>query len=392
MEISEKSTEVLNDLIEINNDRVEGFQKAAADLEGEDPDLLSLFSRLANESREYAAELTYIVQDSGYVPVEGTSTSGALHRAWIDIKTTFTGTDREAILNECERGEDAIKNAYRDAIQPDNEISPGLLDVLQRQQQGVVEGHDLIKALRDGEAASENDDTDSYTPPGAAIPTSPDPFYEQTPAIAAEPSYEGAAGEYNGAEASYVPEPEDIEQEESWEEEQDAGSGGSKLMEFFINELKDLLWAERELVETLPDMADAATSATLKSAFKQHLIETETHVDRLEQIFGILGLEVDSRKCDAMAGILDEGDEIISATEDGTAQRDVGLIFAGQKAEHYEIASYGGMIALAKTLGYYEVAELLVLTLDEEKTADAKLTEIAESQANAEAAIEPADE
>lgn len=163
-------------------------------------------------------------------------------------------------------------------------------------------------------------------------------------------------------------------------------------MEFFVNELKDLLWAENELVDTLPEMAEAATSAELKDAFEQHLTETEEHVARLEQIFGILGLEPDSRKCEAMAGIVDEGDEIISATEEGTAQRDVGLIFAGQKAEHYEIASYGGMIALAKTLRYYEIAELLVLTLDEEKTADALLTEIAESQANFAASNEPAED
>jgi ferritin-like metal-binding protein YciE len=192
----------------------------------------------------------------------------------------------------------------------------------------------------------------------------------------------------DGQRASYVPEPESIEQEEAWQDETDDASGSSKLMEFFINELRDLLWAERELVETLPEMAGSATSAELKTAFESHLKETETHVNRLEQIFGILGLEPESRKCDAMSGILDEGDEIISATEEGTAQRDVGLIFAGQKAEHYEIASYGGMIALAKTLGYYEIAELLVLTLDEEKTADAKLTEIAEGQANYDASTE----
>ena len=189
-----------------------------------------------------------------------------------------------------------------------------------------------------------------------------------------------------------VPEPESPEQEEAWEDEQDEAADNNKLMEFFINELKDLLWAERELVETLPDMVEAATSAELRSAFEMHLTETQTHVTRLEEVFGILGLEPESRKCDAMAGILDEGDEIIGATEDGTAQRDVGLIFAGQKAEHYEIASYGGMIALAKTLGYYEIAELFVLTLDEEKTADAKLTEIAESQANYDASTERADD
>jgi len=93
-----------------------------------------------------------------------------------------------------------------------------------------------------------------------------------------------------------------------------------------------------------------------------------------------------------MAGIIDEGDEIISATEEGTAQRDVGLIFAGQKAEHYEIASYGGMIALAKTLGYLDIAELFVMTLDEEKTADGKLTDIAEGQANYAASNERTEE
>jgi ferritin-like metal-binding protein YciE/sporulation protein YlmC with PRC-barrel domain len=206
------------------------------------------------------------------------------------------------------------------------------------------------------------------------------------PEFATEPSFEGAAGEYD------QPEPESLEQEQAWEASQEIEAGGSKLMAFFINELKDLLWAERALVSTLPDLAESATSAELKSAFEFHLKETEIHVSRLEQIFGILGLEPESRKCEAMAGILDEGDEIISATGEATAQRDVGLIFAGQKAEHYEIASYGGMIALSKTLGYYEIAELFVLTLDEEKTADAKLTEIAESQANYDASTEKENE
>jgi ferritin-like metal-binding protein YciE len=163
-------------------------------------------------------------------------------------------------------------------------------------------------------------------------------------------------------------------------------------MEFFVNELKDLLWAERELVETLPDMAEAATSQELKTAFTNHLAETETHVTRLEQIFGMLGLEPETTKCDAMSGIIDEGDEIISDTDEGTAQRDVGLIFAGQKAEHYEIASYGGMISLAKTLGYYDIAEMLVQTIDEEKSADALLTEIAENHINYEASTETADD
>ena len=132
--------------------------------------------------------------------------------------------------------------------------------------------------------------------------------------------------------------------------------------------------------------------AELKNAFSSHLEQTETHVTRLEQIFGILGLEPETTTCDAMSGIIDEGDGIISDTEEGTAQRDVGLIFAGQKAEHYEIASYGGMISLAKTLGYYEIAEILVMTIDEEKTADALLTQIAENHVNYDAGNERADD
>jgi len=190
----------------------------------------------------------------------------------------------------------------------------------------------------------------------------------------------------------FIPEPESIEQEEEWQDQQGSGTGNSKLMEFFVNELKDLLWAEQELADTLPDMAEAATSQELKTAFTNHQAETETHITRLEQIFGILGLEPDTTKCDAMSGIIDEGDEIISDTDEGTAQRDVGLIFAGQKAEHYEIASYGGMISLAKTLGYYEIAELLVLTIDEEKSADALLSRIAENHVNYEAGKEPAED
>lgn len=387
MEISEKAIDVINDLIKINNDRVAGFEKAGTDLENNDNGLISVFSKLAGESQQYATDLTAIAQQYGTEPADGTSTSGDLHRAWIDIKATFTGHDLLAVLNECERGEDAAKSAYRDALDPENDLDSELTQILQRQQQGIIDGHDLIRSLRDQVEAS--DDNDDYDTDDTGLATSEKPGYPTaTNEFVAQPSYEGAAGEYP-SQAAYAPEQESIEQEEEWQE---TGGGNSKLMEFFVNELKDLLWAERELVDTLPDMAEAATSVELKSAFEMHLSETETHVQRLEQAFAILGLEPESRKCEAMSGIVDEGDEIISATAEGTAQRDVGLIFAGQKAEHYEIASYGGMIALAKTLGYYEIAELFVLTLDEEKTADAKLTEIAESQANYEASTEPAED
>jgi uncharacterized protein (TIGR02284 family) len=391
MEFNEKAIDVINDLIKINNDRAAGFEKAANDLENDANGIVPIFNKLAAESQQYATELTNIAQQNSDEVAEGTSASGDLHRAWIGLKSAFTGSDLLAILNECERGEDAAKAAYNDALDLDNGLDAELVLLLQSQQLGINKGHDTIKSLRDQVDTESSDDyqsSENDSEEGA------EPAYEndaETEEAVAEPSYEGAAGEYKN-ETAYSPEPETVEQEEEWRDEEPIGTGDSRLMEFFINELKDLLWAEKELVDTLPDMADAATSPELKEAFEMHLTETETHVSRLEQVFGVLGLEPDTRKCDAMAGIVDEGDEIISATEEGTAQRDVGLIFAGQKAEHYEIASYGGMIALAKTLGYYEIAETLVLTLDEEKTADAKLTEIAENQANEAASLERADD
>jgi len=175
-------------------------------------------------------------------------------------------------------------------------------------------------------------------------------------------------------------------------ETQTAQTTNSKLKEFFVDQLEDLLWAEKKLVKTLPKMQEAATSSELKDAFGNHLTETQNHVSRLEQIFGIIGEEADTTKCPAMAGIVDEGEDIIDDTEEGTAQRDVGLIFAGQKAEHYEIATYGGMVTLAKTLGYNDAADILSETLEEEKKADELLSQIAESNVNYQASTEPAEE
>ncbi|RYD53182.1 MAG: PA2169 family four-helix-bundle protein [Sphingobacteriales bacterium] len=150
METSNKTHEVLNDLIEINNDRVAGFEKAAKDLEaGGDADLKAVFAQLANESRTNAAELRNLV---GADAETGTSLLGDIHRAWIDVKATFSGHDRKSILEECERGEDAIKKAYRTALQDGNEISANAVAVISRQQQGVNAGHDQIKALRDSQA------------------------------------------------------------------------------------------------------------------------------------------------------------------------------------------------------------------------------------------------
>jgi len=162
----------------------------------------------------------------------------------------------------------------------------------------------------------------------------------------------------------------------------------SKLMEFFIEQLRDMYWAEKKLVKTLPKLSEAATSQKLKQAFNDHLRQTQNHVSRLENVFETIGQEAKTQKCHAMAGIIDEGEEIIDDTETGTSQRDVGLIFAGQKAEHYEIATYGGLIQLAKTLAYSDAAEILGQTLSEEKEADALLTQIAEQESNARASRE----
>lgn len=167
-----------------------------------------------------------------------------------------------------------------------------------------------------------------------------------------------------------------------------ASGNDPMLQEFFYEELKDIFWAEKHLVKTLPKMAKAATSEELKEAFTEHLELTKTHVQRLEQVFEIMNKKAQAKKCDAMEGITKEGESIIEDTDEGTATRDVGLILAAQKVEHYEIATYGGLTQLAKTLQLEEVAEMLQTTLDEEKDADVRLTEIAENSINYQAAEE----
>lgn len=159
----------------------------------------------------------------------------------------------------------------------------------------------------------------------------------------------------------------------------------SKLHQFFMQQLQDVYWAEKKLVKTLPKLSDAATSTRLKQAFNDHLEQTINHVTRLENIFHLLGEEPKALKCPAMAGIVDEGSDIIDETDRGSAQRDVGLIFAAQKAEHYEIATYGGLVTLARTMGHDDAAELLDQTLAEEKVTDSLLTRIAEEDANVKA-------
>jgi ferritin-like metal-binding protein YciE len=166
----------------------------------------------------------------------------------------------------------------------------------------------------------------------------------------------------------------------------------SKLKEFFIDQLQDIYWAEKKLVKTLPKLAEAAHSDELEQAFSGHLRETENHVTRLEQVFDLLGESAEAKECPALKGIAEEGEDIIDETDEGTAQRDVGLIFAGQKAEHYEIATYGGLIKLARTMGQTDVADLLIQTLEEEKKADTRLSELADSGINARANEEEEEE
>ena len=162
------------------------------------------------------------------------------------------------------------------------------------------------------------------------------------------------------------------------------------LMKFFIDEVKDIYWAEKHLVKTLPKMQKATTSSELATAIGSHLEETKVHVSRLEQVFELLGKTPQAKKCDAMEGLAKEGLSIIEDTEEGSATRDVGIILAAQKVEHYEIATYGGLTQLAKTLGLDDVAEILGTTLNEEKTADEKLSGIAENNINYEASEEEA--
>lgn len=157
------------------------------------------------------------------------------------------------------------------------------------------------------------------------------------------------------------------------------------LRDLYVNELRDLYSAEIQLVETLPKMADAATSLPLKQAFTDHLAETRVHVGRLEQILENLSEKPSGETCEAMKGLVKEGESYVKAGGDDDV-RDAGLIGAAQRVEHYEIAGYGTARALARRVGDTEAVSILQATLDEEGAADKLLTEIAESQVNADAA------
>lgn len=169
------------------------------------------------------------------------------------------------------------------------------------------------------------------------------------------------------------------------------GMESSQLMKLFEDELKDIYWAEKALTKALPKMMKKATSEELKEALENHLSETEEQISRIEQIFAALDKKAVAKKCEAMAGLIKEAEEIMEECEEG-AMRDAGIISAGQKVEHYEIASYGTLRAFADLLGLDEAVELLEATLNEEKAADEKLTEVATSAINLEAAHTEEDE
>jgi len=179
------------------------------------------------------------------------------------------------------------------------------------------------------------------------------------------------------------------------EEQQDIGrteksekieEGKESLLEkFFISQLKDIYYAEQQLVKALPEIAKACTTEELEDAFNDHLAQTERHVKRLEKVFTIIGKEAEGKQCEAMDGLLKEAKNIIAETKKGSMTRDAALIIAAQKVEHYEIASYGGLVQLAVTMDLRRAADLLDKTLNEEEQTDLLLTDIAESHINMEA-------
>jgi ferritin-like metal-binding protein YciE len=159
------------------------------------------------------------------------------------------------------------------------------------------------------------------------------------------------------------------------------------MEELLIDELRDLMDAEKQIAKALPKMVRTATSRELSAAFQEHLEETNGQIERLEEVFTQIGAKAGDAKCAGMQGVLKDGDKLVSATEPGLV-RDAGLIAAAQRVEHYEMAGYGSARTFAQLLGHNEAADLLEDTLDEEKEADQRLTEIAESMVNAMAMVE----
>ncbi|HUG62791.1 MAG TPA: ferritin-like domain-containing protein [Methylomirabilota bacterium] len=155
--------------------------------------------------------------------------------------------------------------------------------------------------------------------------------------------------------------------------------------DLFVHQLKDVYYAEKRIVKSLPKMIDKATSPELKQGFQKHLKETENHVRRVEQVFEMHGVKPDAVTCPAIDGILDEADDVAGDVADKDVL-DAALAAAAQAVEHYEITRYGTLVAWAKELGRNDCASVLQQTLDEEKATDAKLTQLAEARLNRKAA------
>ncbi len=149
----EKVTDILNDLIRINNDRVEGYERAIDELKAEDSDLKALFQRYTSESRQYSQELTQEVSRLGEEATDGTTNSGKIWRVWMDLKAAIAGKDRKAVLENCEFGEDAAQKAYDIALNADVQYEASLRDLIVRQKTALRAGHDEVKRLRDLERA-----------------------------------------------------------------------------------------------------------------------------------------------------------------------------------------------------------------------------------------------
>ena len=149
MERNERTIEVLNDLIRINNDRVEGYEKAIRETNENDVDLRNIFNRMASESRKYSRELTERVQRLGGEPAGGTTASGKIYRTWMDVKSAFSKSERKSVLEECEYGEDAAQRAYEKALDVDNDLPADVLALITEEKANLRSAHDTIRNYRD---------------------------------------------------------------------------------------------------------------------------------------------------------------------------------------------------------------------------------------------------
>lgn len=169
------------------------------------------------------------------------------------------------------------------------------------------------------------------------------------------------------------------------EQKMESNDQNTELEKFFTDAIQDIYYAEAAIEQSLAKIKSKATSEELQEAIEDHELVTRKQILRLEKVFKHLGEEPKKKKCDAIDGILKEVDEMVKSTKDGSMTRDVAIIIGAQKVEHYEIATYGGLLQIAITLGYDKIADLLETTLDEEEETDHLLTEIAEEHVNFEA-------